>query len=502
MIKMTTIFLRKNDYQFKNKSYRLLPVNIQFLLLILTLLLSACGTIKPEPPKSIEKEKAQEIFTSSTINLPVKINIKQFEPLLNKGVPVELYKETGMDVGHGITMDLEVRRDGNITLETVNGRINTCIPLYIKGRANWKAEANVNQKLGSVNLNFNVYKIDKSQDFDTKIIFKTSTLINVDKSWTLNAQTDSDFQLSQAPYIEILGFKITFGKIAADNIKSQLPMINSQINKQIKDMYDLKTEIRKNWNLLRNPILFSDNPVKVWGIFEPESFNFAPPASPDNKTLLLNFSLTTKIKSYIGENPPKPANGDLIPLKNDKMAKSDFNLNLPVFIELKAFEKIAKDNLLNKEFDIPNTNRKVLVKDLTLYGMGDIVVCKLNIESKKTKGEIYLTSKLGYNPDTKVLFIKDLDFDVNTSNLLYNKASWLVNKLFLSYIEKNLTYNTGDMLEKARIETEKAINNTKINEMITITGKVNKLFIDNISTETDFVKVNTNISGSLNVDIK
>jgi len=450
----------------------------------------------------VEKINPAENIVSSTINIPVKLNVKKFESLINSNIPNVLVSEPNIDAGHGITMQLEVKRDGLITLDTSNGKINTTIPIYIKGRVNWKSEANVDQKIGSVKLAFNVYKVDHHEDFDAKIILKTSTMFNIDKNWNIKTITDSDFQLNKAPSIDILGFKITFAKIASDNIKSQLPLINSTIDSQIKGLCDLRKEANNYWNLIKAPVLLSEQPVKIWAMFEPESFNFALPVSTDNKTLLLNLSLVSKIRTYIGDNPPVPKNGNLIPLKNEKSSKNDFNLNLPVYVEMKALEKIARDNVVNQEFDIPGTDRKVLIKGLSLYGMGDIVVCKVNIESKKTKGDIYLTSKVAYNPETKIVYVKDLDFDVNTSNLLYNKASWLVNKLFLSYIEKNLSYNASDILEKSRVETEKAINNVKVNELVKINGQIKQLSVENISTETDFLKINTNITGNLSIEVK
>lgn len=486
----------------KDYSNPLIKITAKLLLVLMFAILSSCATLKPEMPKIAQKEVPTEKVTSSTINIPIKVNIKQFEGLVNKSIPNELFSQSGIDAGHGITMQLEVKRDGNISLDTSNGKIDTTIPIYIKGRVNWKSEANVDKKIGSINLNFNVYKVDHHEDFDAKIILKTSTLLNIDKNWNINAITASDFQLSQAPSVDVLGFKITFAKLASDNIKSQLPLINSVINSQIKSLYDLRKEAKNYWNVVKAPVLFSDKPVKIWGIFEPESFNFATPVSLDNKTLLLNFSLVSKMKSFVGENPPITQNGDLIPLKNDKAIKTDFNLNLPVYVEIKTLEKLACDNVVNKEFDIPSMNRKVKVKSLVLYGMGEDLVCRLNIESKKTKGDIFLVSKLAYNPELKTVYAKDLDFDVNTSNLLYNKASWLVNKLFLSSIEKNLTYNASEILEKSRIEAENAINNTKVSDMIKISGKINKLAVDNIYTETDFLKINTNITGNLNVEIK
>ncbi len=469
---------------------------------MLAIILSSCATLKPGMPNLIEKSTPADSVKSSIVNIPIKINIKQFEDMVNKSIPNDLFSQSGIDAGHGITMQLSVKRDGAITLDTSNGKINTTIPIFIQGGVDWKSEANVKKTIGSVNLDFNVYKVSHHEDFDAKIILKTSTLLNIDKNWNINALTESDFQLNKAPSVEVLGFKITFAKLATDNIKSQLPLINSVINKQIRSLYDLRKDANNFWNVIKAPVLFSDNPVKVLGIFEPESFNFAPPVSIDNKTLLLNFSLASKIRTYVGDNPPIPKNGELIPLKNEKITKNDFNLNLPVFIEMKALEKIASDNIVNKVFDVPGTGKKVLVKSLSLSGMGDYVVCKLNIESKKTKGDIYLISKLAYNPETKVVYVKDLDFDVKTSNLLYNKASWLVNKLFLSYIEKNLKYNASEVLEKSRIETEKAINNTKVNNMIAVIGKINKLAVENISTETDYLKINTNISGNISIELK
>lgn len=496
----------KTNYEVKAminlKQYSKIKTILRVIPIFMFFILSSCVTLKPEMPKVPEKINPAEPVNPSTINIPIKINIKQFESILNKSVPNDLFSESDIDAGHGVTMQLDVKRDGAITLETINGKVNTTIPIYIKGRVNWKSEANVNQKLGSYNLAFNVYKLSHHEDFDAKIILKTSTLINIDKNWNLLAITDSDFQLNKAPSVEVLGFKITFAKIASDNIKSQLPLINKAINDQIKSALDLRKEASNYWNMIKAPVLFSEQPVKIWGIFEPESFNFASPVSLDNKTLLLNISLISKVKTYVGDNPPNPVNGQLIPLKNEKANKNDFNINLPVYVEMKALEEIAKQNILNQEFDLPGTDRKVKIKTLSLYGMGDIVVCKVYIESKKTKGDVYLVSKLVYNPETKEIYAQDLDFDVNTSNLLYNKASWLVNKLFLSKIEKNLRYNTTEILEKSRLETEKAINNTKVNEMISITGKIDQLQVENISTETNFLKINTHITGSIGVELK
>ena len=95
---------------------------------------------------------------------------------------------------------------------------------------------------------------------------------------------------------------------------------------------------------------------------------------------------------------------------------------------------------------------------------------------------------------------KNLDFDVNTNKILVNKASWLINKLFLSTIEKQLACNVSNNLDKAKLETENAINNLQINKLIKVYSKINNLTIMSINTQTDFIKINTKINGTLNME--
>jgi len=456
--------------------------------------------LNPVKP-NLQVKNSIESVKESTINLPIKIDIHPFEELINNQIKNDLLYKSGIHVGNGISLQLDVKRDGKINLNTTDGRINTQIPIYIKGRAEWKEEVRIKKNMGLFKVNWDVGTISHHEDIEARVTISTSTILKIDENWNIIAETNSDFNLNQAPSIQILGFNISFASIAKDNIRKQLPAINNLIDTEAKKLYNLRREAEKYWKELETPLLLIEKPVKIWAILEPSHFNFAPPKSLNINTLELNLALNTKINTYIGNEPPLPNLGNLVPVSNAETNRSDFNINLPVVIALTELEKVAQKELVDQIYPIPNTNRKVLIKQVEIYGVGESLVFKVNIKSKKTKGNVFLIGKLHYNSETQELSVKDLVFDTKTNKVLINKASWLINEIFIKTVEKKLVYNTASDLQKAKKIAEQAINEIKLNELMTLHGHINEFKVNHLYTETDVIKLISCIRGNIRMDI-
>jgi hypothetical protein len=62
-------------------------------------LLISCVTLKPQPPEVNTPFHPMQKLPVSTISVPVKIGVKQFEERINNHIPNDLYTQTGMKVG-------------------------------------------------------------------------------------------------------------------------------------------------------------------------------------------------------------------------------------------------------------------------------------------------------------------------------------------------------------------------------------------------------------------
>jgi hypothetical protein len=483
---LNMIFIKKLDMKLQQ----------WFIAVAVMAALNSCVVLKPTiptlPDVSYKPEKKE-----SVLNLPVKVDFNTVERIVNEKVPINLFSQKDINVGNGVKLQLEVVREGAITFSTSYGNIITSLPIYVKGKVTMNNEVKVGL-FGFVNKAVNV---SKTQDFETKINVTATTRLRIDQDWNIKPTTTSDFTITQPPKVNIMGFTISLGTITKQKLREQLPRLNSLIDEKIASSFDLHDQMTKYWESIRKPVLLTSTPVKVWGLFEPTQFNFAPPRSLNAKTIQFNLSVKTYIQSYIGENAPQPNCGPLLPLKNNSTKAENFNLNLPIAVEINQIKQIAEKEVVGKTFAIPNSSRTVTVNGIDVYGSGNKLVIKCNVKSKRIVGDIYLIGIPQYDKEKREIYMQDVDFDVNTNNLLAKKAAWLANAFFLKKIESKLHYSAGASLDEAKTKLESTLNNLKVDEHVKISSKVNALTIDSIHTAQDVIYMNANVSGNLNVSI-
>ncbi len=462
-----------------------------YSLLSLVLFLVSCGTtLKTERP-DISSEKIETPVAESYMNIPVQLNLYNLSTDANSDVPQQLYKQDSIDVGSNVKIDLDVERRGRISITTTNGNINTSIPIHVQGKASFSAKA-----CGICP------RIEKSQDFDADLTIITSTKIAIDNQWNIKTQTSADFIVDKAPCINIIGISICFASLTREKLKKMLPQINSLIDDKINKTYNLKVEAENYWKQLTQPIQVLNSPINIWAVFQPTEFNFAPPVSIDYNNILLTLGLKTKIKTIVG-NKPEPVDPGLLPgVQNIQAKDNKFEINIPVAIDLNEVKKVLKQEIAGKTFTIPKLNRDVLVRDVDLIGSNKTLIIKLNIESKKIKGDVYILADPLYTDSTRCLKVEHLKFDAKTNNILANKADWLINSFFIKSIQKKIVFDLGKNIDDMRTQLQKSVSSLPFNNRINIKADINDFDIQDISFEPGYAFLNVKVSGGLAVNVK
>lgn len=463
----------------------------QFAIIGLVWLLSSCGgSLKIENPE-IDQKKPELPIAESYLNLPVTVNLYDLSADANSEIPQQLFKQDSIDVNSNVKVNLEIDRRGQISITTVKGNINTSIPIHIEGKALLSLKA----------CNF-CPKIEHTQPLSADITVITSTKLGIDEKWDINTQTNADFIFDKSPCINVIGFPICFESLTRMGIKKLLPKINALIDKKVNKLFNLKEVAGNYWKQISQPMQVLNNPVNIWAIFQPTEFNFTPPVSLDYNNLLLKLVLKTKIKTIVGAKPEISNVGDLPPIYNVPAKDNSFDINVPVAIELSEIRKVVMKEFVGKVIAIPNSKRTVLINNIDFIGSNKILVIKLNIESKRTKGDIYILAEPVYDSTSRCLKVENLKFDAKTNNILVNKANWLINAFFIRSVQNKVKYNLGNDIDKMHVQLEKSISSLPLNNRISLKVNIRNFDIQDISFDPAYAYLNVKVNGGLNVNIK
>jgi hypothetical protein len=461
------------------------------VLMMFAGVLSSCGvalkTKRPELPALRQEIPCSESY----FNIPVELNLAEISKTLSTQLPMQLYKQNGLDVGHGIKMDVAVTRRGGFSFSTLNGNMNMSVPLNITGTAN------LSTKLCSF-----CPAIEKSQSFNFDVTVNTSSKLGIAPDWSLQTKTSTDLHLDTPPIIRVLGFDISLESVTNKIIRSQIPKLDGLINEKINHSYDIKDKAKTFWNKISQPLLVMNSPVNIWIGITPTEFNAAPAVSVDENNMLLNIGMKTKIYTFIGEKPTFSNPPVLPPVNSNPVKENQFVTDIPVTVQMSEIVKIARKELVGKTIAIPEAKRDVTINDVDIYGSGNTLIIMVNITSKKIKGNLYIVADPLYDKNAKMFKVDNLKFDAQTNSVLTNKAAWLANKILMHSIEKKITYNVGKEINDVQVKLDQSLDNLSFNGILSLKAQINDLEVQNMFFDASYAYLNLKVKGNIHVLVK
>jgi hypothetical protein len=176
-----------------------------------------------------------------------------------------------------------------------------------------------------------------------------------------------------------------------------------------------------------------------------------------------------------------------------------FNIFLDAILNYDSLTHILSGQLENKRFDL-GSNKYIIIKDCSLYGVdNENLIIKLNFEGSQ-KGLFYLTGRPSYDATTKIIELKDLDFDIKSKNMLLKTAEWLFNRRIVSDLRKYVSFDLSSYVASAITTVNQQLNKEWM-KGIQSNGNVEDIKIVNIYPLREHLVVRSNCSGNLSVKI-
>jgi hypothetical protein len=395
---------------------------------------------------------AQEnLEVKSQVSLPIEISFKKLEDITNASLPKDLYKDTSYEDNENDQLKCSVYKNGAIKITPVKANLlKIDVPLKV-----WIAK-------GIGTLGYYNY-----QSTNFQMVMSFYMAYNIHSNWTLVTKTvKNGYTWIQKPTLNIKGVEIPITKLVELILDNKQQDYANLIDNQIRNHIVIKKDVATIWAKMSEPTMVSEE-YKSWLVIKPIQINCLPISS--NATALnLKFVVDIIAATYVG-NLPTPNPTELPAFKISNSSSDQFSLYTSVYLPYSEATAIAVKSIQNREFTFQDGKYKVKVEDITISHIDSNILIETQM-SGSFNGKLSITGIPYYDTIRQSIRLRNLDYNIQTRNILHKVASWLFDKKILTKLHENFEIPIADNLNKTKLTTESALNQEK--NGLKISGKI------------------------------
>lgn len=439
------------------------------VLLLLALSLCSCAGVAPLTADRPRDEVFRSVLKKepSTLNIPVEATTDDLARILNQTMRTKLYK--GSTKTRGVSAD--VLRNGPIVVSAADNYLYVTLPV-------------------AMSLSYGMFETPS-----IPLTLKFKVKAGITPEWRLHTE------ISYVGLSDLLAEELRIGPLSfkprsiMDGVTQPVQkLLSDLVAQKINDLFPLKSQVAKIWNLAQKPVLLDKN-YNAWLKLTPGEVMLYPLYAQNNR-VRANVGINTFAELVVGA---EPAGQSLPPLPSLKLVTAfdkAFRIALNTDLFYKDLRAIAAPLLLNKKF--VSDGRSIVITDLDLYGNGDKIVIKLKTTGG-LDGVFYLTAKPVFNVHTNVFSVEDVDFDIQTQDLLLQSADWFLHGSIRGVIQEKLNMNLTKQLEQSRQMAAKALSRVQLAEHVMLRGEIKILKFSDVIVQKDKISIQVYTEGEVGV---
>lgn len=410
------------------------------LLVLVLLILVGCKRINPDRP-NFRGELPPLPEAISTINIPLEIPLKYLEQHLNNGLNEVVYAEDGLNIGNGISTDLEVFRTGNLRLSSsAENKLLVNLPMRLKG------ELRIAKSIFGQSLSTSI-------PYDESLSPVVSFSPEIGKNWDVAINELKIESWGRSLKYNLLGYEVDLDPILRKHIEN---VLQNQLSSNGMSRISFKNLITETWNAYGEPFRIGQGDVETYLYTVPQKIKVSEQLTADHK-LKLNLGLEGKVVTYIGGKPqikPSPIPG----LYYNEDTTNRLDITLPIAVPYAVLDNYLNQELSGQDFKVDNQTN-FIPKSIATQSYGDRALVQMDFVleragRKNIVGELFLVGKPTFDAQREAILFEDIDFDINSKNILANNASWLKQNELLALIRKRAYFPIGSYISQARLELQ------------------------------------------------
>ena len=419
-----------------------------------SLFILACGTLaftqgQPKPPKGTSFANLPRL-DSSVIEVPISLSLEALQTYLNQEFPRTF--EAGENPGCNTDTWATIER-GDVSLNITGSTVHWDLPLNVRVYARL-AEKVFGQCIRT------------TEHCDMGFVVPVRTTLQITNDWRLLSETRRESLRWTKPCKVNLGIKIDVTDLLEGEVEDTLDSYGPEIDRQIAQEFDLRALLQEAWQELQNPVMLAED---TWLLLTPENLYLSDLQGINDKAHI-TLGLETKSRLLIG-NPPNLTSYISLPSKKSTSIGNSFKLFLEGSISYKEATTQANSYLADTSYTFDN--KTFTIDEVEIYGTGKDLVVKLNLKGD-FHGTLYLTGQPTYDVNRQEVFVRNLDYHIETRNLILRVADWLNHEGFQSSLQDTLRWQLTQDLAEAHALAEEALNQS-LEEGLHLSGEFTSL---------------------------
>jgi len=273
--------------------------------------------------------------------------------------------------------------------------------------------------------------------------------------------------------------------------------IGREIDDVVKDYLGLSRVIQDTWDMFYQPLLVSPE-YSAWLQVNPTSIGMTPVGIVNN-ALSTTIVIEARPLVSVGPRPEDKEAEKLPPLTMYTALAPGIEMYLNTNVAWEEAERIAKEQVLGETYS--SGKRKVTVQALKFYGSKDNKVVVSTRLTGSYNGNIYLTGTPELDQNSNKIKIKDLDFTLETRNVLMKGGAWLLRTTVKNRIQDNMNFLLKYNLEELKNMLQAELNNYRIGSGLRIAGDVHRLEIGQLRLSSTGFNIGLDIAGDMKVTV-
>lgn len=443
--------------------------------------IQSCRSLKSKAPAEAYQAFEYKAPVSHVV-VPVELSLREIETELNKQLEGLIYDDT--DFEDGVLM--KVWKVSPILLSMKGEDIVYEVPIKIWSKIKWE---------------FNQFGFKMSDEFTAEASLRMTfnTKLKIGVFWTLEPQTTlQKYDWIEKPVITggSISLPVTF--IADRVIKSQQKVITEAIDDEIKHQIELRKYVEEGWNALHQPIQLYNNP-NAWLRISPSNIAVTPLVG--NKDFAnATIRIDGVAETFVGSKPTVKLT-NLPNATYSNASSGDFVISLVNEMTYEEASKIAHQHLAGMTFTSSNGKKKIRIDSVSIYGGGDNLIIKTKV-SGNVVGNIYLKGKPTYDSLTQTVYLKNLDYSIETKNAMIKTGNWIMKSSLTKRMQESLRYSVADNMAKMKAEANSYINSYSVTKNVLIKATITQLSPKEIFVTPGSIKGVIFARGTMKLSIK
>lgn len=459
---------------------KFLGLSISLLTLFL---ISGCSTskqieaLKPEPD-----DASPLVYENSTsfINLPVKIKLKDIENQTNRLLNDVIYEDKNIEDDD---IQMKVWKLSAIKISEEKGKIKTVLPLKI----------NIHYRYGINKLGIELYDTREINMNGVVTLLSDVGLTN----WKMNTNTTiKSLEWNESPTIVIGGKNVAITYLINPAIRIFKSKIENNLDEAIKKSMDFKPNVLDALEKICTPFQMSET-YDSWLRIVPIEL-YTTDAKLQKEIISFEMGLKCIMETVVGQQPKNKLDRDKMVLKPVTKMPDHISANIAAVSTYQDASKLMTKNFQGQEFG--SGKKKVTVQKVDIWQKNNKMIIALDLLGS-INGTIYLSGFPQYNDATKEIYFDQLDYVLDTKNKLIKTANWLASGIILRKMQESCRYSIKPNLEEGKKNMMGYLKNYSPMPGVFVNGAIDDIEFKRIQLTNRAIIAFISVNGEVDVSI-